>query len=222
MKPVVGYTRVSGKGQLDGTGLDRQEESIRAFCKAQGFELGRIYQEAFTGTDADRPEFLQMLEDLLSNGCRTIIVESLDRLARDLSVQLQIIAILNAKGLTLYSANTGSNVTEAMLNDPMNKAMIQIQGVFAELDKSLIVRKLKKARESVRAQQGRCEGRKPFGYYPGESEIVAQIKRLARKPRGGEPMKPQEIANQLNREKVPTRTGAPWSAKMIKNILNCK
>ena len=44
------------------------------------------------------------------------------------------------------SASTGEAVTATMRDDPMRKALIQIQGVFAELDKSLLVRKLRKGR----------------------------------------------------------------------------
>ena len=44
------------------------------------------------------------------------------------------------------SASTGEDVTATMRDDPMRKALIQIQGVFAELDKSLLVRKLRKGR----------------------------------------------------------------------------
>ncbi len=40
--------------------------------------------------------------------------------------------------------------------------MVQIQGVFAELDKSLLVRKLCKAREQKRVESGKCEGRKGY------------------------------------------------------------
>jgi len=51
-----------------------------------------------------------------------------------------------------------------MQADPMMKAMVQMQAVFAELDKSLLVRKLKKARRLKKQRNGHCEGRKPFGF----------------------------------------------------------
>ena len=75
---------------------------------------------------------------------------------------------LASKGITLIAANTGENVTEAITSDPMRKAMVQMQGVFAELDKSMLVKKLRKARDRKRQETGRCEGPKPF--YQGSEE----------------------------------------------------
>jgi DNA invertase Pin-like site-specific DNA recombinase len=218
-KKAVAYVRVSGLGQVNGTGFDRQEDCIRFFCKNQSIDLTEIYKESHTGTEGDRPVFHQMIEDLLSNGKRTIVVESLDRLARDLSVQMQLLSFLIAHKITLLSATTGQNVTEAMQSDPMLKAMVQIQGTFAELEKSLLVRKLKKARIKVKEQKGRCEGRKPFGFYPGEKETVERMRQLYRKPPGRERRGFYQIATILNREGYQTRSGKPWHGGTIKRIL---
>ena len=219
-KEAVGYCRVSSKGQQkDGTGLDRQEEIITSFARKKGYKLIGIYKEAKTGTDADRPVFTQMLADLLSNGCRVIIIERLDRLARDLGVQLQLVGLLCSKGFSLVSADTEQDVTVAFSGDPMLKAMIQVQGVFAELDKSMLVKKLRKARETKKAKEGRCEGRKPFGYYPGEAEIVKRIKQLYRKSRVEERLGVYKIARILNKENLPTRTGVPWHGTHVSAIL---
>jgi site-specific DNA recombinase len=216
---AVGYIRVSGNGQVSGTGFDRQRESIQGHAKQAGYELINWYEETHTGTDADRPIFTEMVEDLLANGARVILIESMDRLARDLVVSNQLIALLIRKGITLISATTGQNITESMAADPMLKALIQIQSVFAELEKSLLVRKLAKARKTVREQKGRCEGRKPFGYRPGESEVVKRIRQLYRKRPGKPRLGYYKIATQLNREKHPTRTGKPWTGPVVRQIL---
>ena len=52
--------------------------------------------------------------------------------------------------MTIISADTLQDVTAAFFGDPMLRAMIQVQGVFAELDKSMLVAKLRKARELTR------------------------------------------------------------------------
>ena len=219
-KQAVAYCRVSSAGQQrNGTGLDRQEEIIAEYAKQAGYELIEVYHEAITGTDADRPMFTEMLADILSNGCRTIIVERLDRLARDLVIQNQLVVMLCSKGLTLISADTQQDVTAAFFGDPMLKAMIQVQGVFAELDKSMLVAKLRKSREAKKAKTGRCEGRKPYGYYPGEAEIVKRVKALRRKPHGERRKGYRAIAKQLNKEGIPTRSGVSWSDSQVKSIL---
>lgn len=219
-KQAVAYCRVSSKGQQkDGTGLDRQEQIITDYAKKNSYELIGVYTEAMTGTDADRPQFTQMLADLLSNSCRVVIVERLDRLARDLGVQLQLVGLLCSKGFTLISADTGQDVTAAFSGDPMLKAMIQVQGVFSELDKSMLVKKLRKAREAKKVKTGRCEGRKPFGFYPGEAETLKRIKQLYRKPRGEKRLGFYKIARILNDEGWPTRTGTAWHGSHVSAIL---
>jgi len=214
----VGYCRVSGKGQTQGTGLDRQEDAVRAYAKKNNYNLSQVYLEAFTGTESARPVFEDMLADLLSNGCRVIICECLDRLARDLAVQLQIIAMLASKKITLINAMTGQDVTAP--SDPMSRAMIQIQGSFAELDKSLLVRKLKKGRQAKRSKDGYCEGRKPFGFRPGENDTIARMKQLYRKKPGEDRLTCHAIAKVLNREERPTRSGSKWQGCQVRRILD--
>lgn len=217
-KEAVGYCRVSSQGQQKtGSGLSRQEQTIRAFAKSARYKLLKVYREAKTGTEAERPVFETMLADILSNGCRVIICERLDRVARDLSIQLQIIALLSSKGLTLISADTGQDCTNP--SDPMVKAMCQVQGAFAELDKNLLIRKLKKGRQAKKEKTGSCEGKKPYGFYPGESEILNRIKELHRKPQGSPRLGPYEIASALNNENLPNRKGTKWHGATVRGII---
>lgn len=218
---AVGYLRVSGKGQVPGHGFDRQREEIMAYAKRHGYKIIKWYEEAYTGTEEDRPQFMEMIEDLLSNSCRTIIIECMDRFGRRSMVSEQLLALLIRKGIAMVSAMTGQNITDDVQdeNDPWKKFIVQIQNNIAELDKRLLVRKLRKAREAKKAKTGRCEGRKPFGFYPGEGEVLKRIKQLHRKPRGGKRLGPYQIARILNEESHPTRTGVPWHGSHVSGIL---
>jgi DNA invertase Pin-like site-specific DNA recombinase len=211
---AAAYVRVSGKGQVNGTGPDRQREIIHQYADANGLTVETVYEEAYTGTEAERPVFTTMLRDLLTNGCRTIIVESLDRFARDLSVQLQLTALLASRSVRLLNASTGQDVSAAMQDDPMMRAMVQIQGVFSELDKRLTVAKLAKARQLSRRRDGRCEGAKPFGYYDGEAEAIQRMHALR-----NEGASYGQIARTLDAEGIATRSGRPWSASVVRRIL---
>ena len=215
---AVSYRRVSSAKQGDGHGPERQAELISEYAGANGYHLVDDYLEKHTGTETDRPEFVRMVAELLTNGCRTIIVESLDRFARDLLVQTSLLADLKARGLTLIAANTGTDVTAALDDDPMRKAMIQVQGVFSELDKSLLVRKLRKARDAKRVRTGRCEGQKPYGYHPDEQAVLARVKVLRRKPRGGKRMSWAEVASHLNAEGLFNRSGDEWSRQSLHKV----
>jgi len=221
---VVAYLRVSGKGQVDGTGFDRQLDTITAWARHTGATVERVYrEEGVSGTldESHRPQFAVMVEDLLSNGCRTVVVESLDRFARDLSVQMQLLAYLIAKGLTLISASTGDNVTAAVADDPMRRAMVQMQGIFSELDKNLLVRKLRKGREKRRSERGKCEGVPFFGERPGEAATLERIRELYRKPHGRDRLSLAAICKILNQQldKYPTRRGGEWKKGTLQVLI---
>jgi DNA invertase Pin-like site-specific DNA recombinase len=213
------YLRVSSKGQISGHGFDRQADTIDAYASERGYVIQQTFRDAFTGTEAERPEFNKMLATILANGVRHILVESLDRLARDVMVQSLLLAKLAQHSITLINCVTGEDVTAALADDPMRKALIQIQSVFSELEKSRLVAKLRRAREAKREVNGKCEGRKAFGEKPGENEVVAMMRSLRRK-RGGKRMSFANIAVELNRRSVPTRTGAQWHVTTVRNILS--
>lgn len=217
----VGYLRCSGVSQIDGDTWDRQLEAIKDCCLSQSLELIHYYrEEAVSGKlgEESRPAFQQMVSDLLGNGCRTIIIEGMDRLARQYDIQQQLATYLASKGLRLISANTGEDITAALMGDPMRRALVQIQGIFAELDKNLLVAKLKKARERQKALTGRSEGRKPYGQDPDrpeEHKVLAQM--IALRDQGNSP---EQVTRFLNAAGTPTRYGKAWIAQGVARILH--
>ena len=222
INPVYGYLRVSGQKQISGHGFKRQLDSINKFCKKAGYKIDKIYQEAISGTksESERREFSAMVADILSNGCNIVIVESLDRLAREYRVQEQLLIYLASRGIDLIAANTGENVTKAISDDPMKKALIQMQGIFAELDKSLLVRKLRKARDKTRKEKGHCEGPKFYGETPEEKEILKRVRYMRRRSKGLKKARTyQSIADELNSEGIKTKQGKAWNAALVYNIL---
>ena len=99
------YLRVSSKGQVKGDGFPRQLAAIQAYAKAHGIKLTRIYrEEGIKG--ATELEHRPALTELLvrnGNGTALVLIERLDRLARDLMVQETIIRDLQRHGLRLIS-----------------------------------------------------------------------------------------------------------------------
>jgi len=214
---AVGYCRVSGNSQVSGDGFPRQRDSITNFA-AGTYNIERFYyEEAVPGKlgEEDRPAFQQMISALLDNCCRVIIVESLDRLARQYDIQQQLATYIASKGLTLISANTGEDITAALMGDPMRRALVQIQGIFAELDKNLLTAKLRKARERKRALNGKCEGRKSYGFTADERAVLDRMSELK-----SEGFTNQKIAVYLNDAGMKTRYGRLWHAATVSKILS--
>ena len=213
MTKAFAYLRVSGKGQVKGDGFTRQRAAIKTYAEAHDLKVVLEFrEEGVSGAveTMDRPVWAEMLSVLHSNGVRTIVVEKLDRLARDLMVQEAAIADLRKHGFELISVTE----PDLMANDPTRDLMRQLLGAVAQYDKSQIVAKLRGARMRKRAQEGRCEGRKPFGYYEGEADALARIRALRNEGLGFD-----RIAAKLNAEGVPTRTGKPWHGIVLNRIL---
>lgn len=212
-KKCFGYLRVSSQGQVGGDGLVRQEETIRQYAQAQGYEIVDWYKdEGVSGTIESRPALAAMLVNLEQNGhgIQTIIIEKLDRLARDLMVQEAIINDFRKGGFKLLSAHEGPDLAA---DDPTRKLVRQVMGAIAEYEKTMIVLKLKAARDRKKAKTGKCEGRK--GYAEAMPDVIDLIKQLRRKPQTGRRRTWQQIADELNRQGKTTISGKPWSMQNV-------
>lgn len=228
MTKAYGYLRVSGVGQIDGNGFDRQKDAINAFASKANIEIVNFYEEQVSGVKDEeaREVFQQMISDILRNGVRTIIVEGLDRLAREYRIQEQLLIYLASKAITLIDARTGEDITSAIHSDPMKKALIQIQGIFSELEKNLLVKKLRVARQAKRQEDGKCEGRKGYDDFPDKRDLISEkIKTLRKKPRGQNRMTYVEVANTLNQiaiedDNYRTITGTKWTGVMVQNFIS--
>lgn len=210
------YLRVSGKGQVEGDGFTRQLKAIREYAAAHDIKIVNIYREqGVSGTKdmENRPAFLDMMTALHSNGVKLVLVEKLDRLARDLMVQETIIGDLRKNGFDLISVME----PDLLQDDPSRKMMRQIFGAIAEYEKTMLVIKLRGARTRQRAKAGRCEGRKVYGFYEGEAAVIERMKELRASGLGFD-----RTAAQLNAEGLTTRTGAPWHGLVVNRILTGK
>lgn len=213
MKKAYAYLRVSGKGQVKGDGFPRQLQAIKVYSAEHDTKIVQVFREegvAGTKESMDRPAWAAMITALLGNGVKTIIIEKLDRLARDLMVQEATIADLQKSGFTLISVAE----PDLMANDPTRILMRQLMGAVAQYDKSQIVLKLRGARMRKRTRDGRCEGRKPFGRDEAERAAVEKMQALRK-----EGLTFDRIAERLNAEGVPTRTGRRWYGVVINRIL---
>ena len=213
MTKAFGYLRVSGRDQVEGDGFTRQLAAVKKYAVANDIKIVRVFREEGVSGCTDwesRPAFSEMMELLLSNGTRTVLVERLDRVARDLLVQESVIGDFQRKGLTLVSVSE----PDLLSNDPSRVLMRQMLGAFFQYEKTLLVAKLRGARQRIKANTGRCEGRKPYGSRPGEAAIIEQMKQL----RGGR-MAVDKIAAELNAAGILPRAGARWYPTSVYRVL---
>jgi DNA invertase Pin-like site-specific DNA recombinase len=195
----------------------RQRHAIESYAKAHGYELvGWYYDAAVRGADpvADRPGFGAMLAAITGDGVRTILIESPDRFARDLAVQLAGHDHLNRLGVALVPTSAPDHFTE---DTPTAILVRQVLGAIAQFDKATLVAKLKAARDRKRARTGKCGGRR--SHAEARPDVVALARQLRRKrPKGGQ-RSLREIAAELERAGHFNERGVRYSAASVQHML---
>src|SRR5262245_2391754 len=141
-KKAVAYLRTSSAANVgkDKDTEKRQLAAIEAYAKANGFEIvASFYDAAVSGADpvTDRGGFTEMLEHIVSNGAKTIIVESPDRFARDLAVQLAGHDMLRKLDIALIPASAPDFFAE---DTPTAVLVRQVLGAIAQFEKARMLR----------------------------------------------------------------------------------
>ena len=223
MKNAVGYLRVSSQGQTSGDGFDRQKQAIDQYAYQHGFNIVQTYREnGVSGTIENREALAELLLTVeQNNGIKSVIIERLDRLARDIMVQEAIIRDLNSKGVTLISTTEGDDLCND--SDPTRKLIRVIMGAVAEYEKSMLVMKLQVARHRKKLKTGRkVEGRKSYSEKPEFEKTLLRIKELRRKPAKGKRLTYSQIADKLNEEGFRTVSGGLWTYHRVYQVLNTR
>lgn len=138
----IGYVRVSSLDQNP----DRQLESVK---------VDRVFSDRASGKDAHRPE----LENLLSyvREGDTVVVHSMDRLARNLDDLRRLVERINGKGTRVEFIKEGLTFTGE--DSPMARLMLSVMGAFAEFERALI-RERQLEGIALAKQRGVYRGRK--------------------------------------------------------------
>jgi len=98
--------------------------------------------------------------------------------------------------------------------------MRQILGAVSELEKNVLVLKLRAARDRQRKRGDRVEGVKPYDHFPAEAALVERMRMLRRKPPKGTRASLTEITAQLNAEDHRNRAGHQWSKPRVAHVLS--
>jgi DNA invertase Pin-like site-specific DNA recombinase len=166
---VAIYIRVSAESQVDGYSLEAQERLCRTFCTERGFNVAGVYiEEGVSGRHDRRPSFQRLLNDIKQQrvGVRALIIMDLDRFMRNLRLQLNVKAELDALGVRLISLNDDIDTST-----PEGIIHFQMKGMLAEWFSNQLGRKvIMGIREKV--QQGRWHGPMPVGYQKGADGIL--------------------------------------------------
>jgi len=138
----IGYVRVSSFDQNP----ERQLENV---------EVGKVFTDKASGKDTQRPE-LEALQAFVREG-DTVVVHSMDRLARNLDDLRHLVQNLTKRGVRIEFVKESLVFTGE--DSPMANLMLSVMGAFAEFERALI-RERQREGIALAKHRGAYRGRK--------------------------------------------------------------
>lgn len=141
----IGYARVSSLDQSTERQLD-------------GVQVDKLFTDRASGKDVNRPQLQAALNHVRAGD--TLIVHSMDRLARNVEHMLRLVRELNDKGVSVEFVNESMTFT-AGKEDPRSTLMFTMLSAFAQFERALIRERQREGIVVAKAQGGKYKGRKP-------------------------------------------------------------
>lgn len=139
------YARVSTSGGQD---PEMQLRELREYCQRRGWDIGREYVDVgISGTQEKRPELDKLMVGALRRHFDVVVVWRFDRLARSVSHLLRALENFRSLGIEFVSLSE-----QVDTSTPTGKMVFTVLGAVAELEKSLIVERVKAGLRNARAK----------------------------------------------------------------------
>ena len=170
IKTVI-FARVSTSVQE----YDRQVNELTALANGNGWSVEAVFAEKISGakSNAERTELLNMINYVEVNDIDKVLVTELSRLGRDTLQVLEVIEMLNAKGISLYIQNYNiETLTKEGKVNAMSQFFITILAEVARMERKTIRERVESGYKNYRAAGGKV-GRK-VGYQKSESMMKEQ------------------------------------------------
>jgi DNA invertase Pin-like site-specific DNA recombinase len=203
MRPAIAYIRVStGRQGKSGLGLEAQQAAIERFAGQENFRISSTFTEVQSGKDDDnkRPQLSAALE-VARKAKAPVICAKLDRLSRD----VHFISGLMKHKVAFIVADLGADT------DPF---MLHLYAALAEKERRMISVRTKDALAAAKARGKQLGGLREHGRELQQAAID-RAKALAPTLTELATLSARAAAAELNRRKVETPTGAPWSAMTV-------
>jgi DNA invertase Pin-like site-specific DNA recombinase len=190
------YARLSTTNHGQDVGL--QTRDLEQFAQARGWQMADAYIDAeVSGSKDSRPELNRLMADAHKRRFDVVVVWRFDRFARSVSHQLRALETFNSLGIAFVSLNEQIDTST-----PTGRMVFTVLGAVAELERSLIVERVRAGLRNAKAN-GKRLGR------PRVTVDAAEIARLR-----GHGVTWRAIAQQLG---VGCRNALPSSLRAFQN-----
>lgn len=155
----IGYIRVSS--------LDQNAER-----QLDGIHLDKVFTDQASGKDTNRPQLQAALNHVRAGD--TLVVHSMDRLARNVEDMLRLVREMNDRGVSVAFIKENMSFT-AGSEDPRSILMFTMLSAFAQFERSLIKERQREGIAIAKAKGTVYKGRKPAL----NAEQIAQLREQA-------------------------------------------
>ena len=170
LKKIAIYARVSTQHQSVGHQLD----PLLPFAKSRGYEIFETYiDQSESGASKSRPQLDRLMDDARKRKFDAVLVWKFDRFARSVGQLSLALDEFNHLGIEFLSFTENIDTSS-----PMGQAMFSVIGAMAQLERDLLVERIKSGMEKA-ARDGKKIGR-PTSRLPGQvrQAIIDNSKKL--------------------------------------------
>jgi len=229
MKVAAIYARVSSKRQEQEGTIESQVASLLAYAEANGYAVPpehRYLDEGVSGAALIRPALERLRDAVYIRAFEVLLVLDIDRLARDLGLQVLLLDEFQRGGVEVRFLNSPSRG-----DTPTDELLFTITGAFAQYERQKIVARMRRGWLHKVRQGERVPQPAPYGYryvpvHEGqpsrwevverEAEVVRQIYRWYTEEVG---IPFYQIAQRLNAAQTPAPQGGRWGHSSVRRIL---
>ncbi|MDD4407043.1 MAG: recombinase family protein, partial [Bacilli bacterium] len=165
------YIRVSTEDQArEGFSLGEQQKAIEEYCKRQGYQIYKIYEDAgISAKDTNRPSFQLLMNDMKTGLFNMIVAYKIDRLTRSIVDQEAILS-----ELLKYRCNFECVVEDINFKNSSGMIMLRLMVVInqGEIERT--------SERTIFGLKGAVEqghlNRAPFGYKKiGKKVVIDEV-----------------------------------------------
>lgn len=218
---VAIYVRVSTQEQAkEGFSIPGQLESLRAFCKSQGWEVAKEYkEEGKSAKDLDRPEMKEMMADIKKNKIDLVLVYKLDRLTRSVLDLYKLLNFFDEHSVKFRSATEVYDTTTAM-----GRLFITLVAALAQWERENLAERVTFGIHQMIDEGKRPGGHSPYGYKFNknfECKIIEDEAKWVNKifEWYADGFGYRKIVDRLNELKIKPRIANEWNPNTIYGML---